>query len=102
MTTHYHAGWNMVGYLPEMDASYPFESWADAKQSMIDDLDRAGDFAFDAGDDKGKDEADELSALMEDLNLDNGPGWDGYVGYMHYWIVACVESECETEEEYAS
>lgn len=109
--THWHAGWNMIGYLPEMDPSYPFESFQDAKASMIDDLERAAE-NMDSwvephecedipcptyGDDCPHDLAGGLSLEAEDLNLSNGPGWDAYVGNMHYWIAECDERECEGE-----
>ena len=94
--THWHAGWNMVGYLPEMDASYPFESFQATKSSMIDDLERACDHLDEVG---YHDEANELSGEEQSLNLDNGPEWGTIVGNMSYWIVACVEEECLEEEE---
>ena len=101
MTTHYHAGWNMVGYLPEMDSSYPFEDWDRAKRSMIDDLLREADSEADNLDGvPNPDYAEIMDSTAQDLNLSNGPTWDAFIGHMHYWIVACVEEEC-LEEEYA-
>ena len=103
-TTHYHAGWNMVGYLPEMDAGYPFEDWESAKGSMIDDLERECDSLDDMGE---HDLANELSGEEQSLNLittrSHGEGveWGTIVGNISYWIVACVEEECLEEEEYA-
>ena len=97
-TTHWHAGWNMVGYLPEMDSSYPFESFGDAKASMIDDMERECD-SLDMADEH--DLANELSGVEQDLNLDNGPEWGAIVGNMSYWIVECVEDECVENEENA-
>lgn len=100
-TTHWHAGYNMVGYLPEMDPSYPFEDFEHAKRDMIGRLDNDGDFAFEYEGEEGKDRADALSALMEDLNLDSGPEWGTIVGNISYWIVTCDEDECaENGEDY--
>lgn len=99
MMTHYHAGWNMPGYMPEMDASYPYESAEDAKEGMIDDLLRHADQA-DMVDDHNN--AETLSSLAEDLNLsDVSNGWDGWTDELHYWIEECDMTECENEEEYA-
>jgi hypothetical protein len=96
-TIHYHAGYNMTGYLPEMEPG-TFAEYADAKRYMIWELDRQGDFEFDSGTPEGKDIADSLSAEMEDLNLDNGPEWGAIVGNMSYWIMPCEDSDCVDDE----
>ena len=87
----------MLGYLPESDVA-TFATFEDAKQYMIDHMDREGDFYFDAGDPEGKDLADELSGDMEDLNLDNGPDWGTIVGNVSYWINAC-DDDCDVDED---
>lgn len=91
----YVVGYNMVGYLPE---SEPFghETWESARQDMIDTLDRDGDFMFE-GTEEDKALADELTAKMEDLNLDNGPEWSTIVGNMSYWITVVPADEYEGE-----
>lgn len=56
---------NMPGYLPESDPEM-YETWADAKQAVIDYLEREAD-NYDAADEH--DLAEECSAAAEDLNL---------------------------------
>lgn len=81
--TTYTLGWNMPGYLPEMDP-YEIEGADAAKRAMIDELERDADNA-DAGDEHER--ANELSALAEDLNLsDVSDGWSATVGNLAYWI----------------
>lgn len=93
-TTHYHVGHNMPGYLPESDV-YICESFDQAKQVTIDDIDSYGDHLFDC---ERLDEADQASGAMEDLNLESGPDWGAYVGDLYYWIEGC-SSDCDMEEE---
>jgi hypothetical protein len=96
----------MPGYLPMADEPATFESFADAKQYIIDELDRGGDDMFAAGetsDERGV--ADEWSAVAEELNLTNGPEWDVYVPTstsehdlgLHWWIVQCAD-DCEVDQ----
>lgn len=75
----------MVGYLPETDVE-TYTDWDSAKQSMIDYMEREGDFYFDSDDDEYKALADEISSEQQDLNLDNGPEWGTIVGNVSYWI----------------
>lgn len=94
---HFHAGYNMPGYLPEMEPA-TLETWEDAKAYMIFELDRTGDFEFDSGTPEGKDIADELSGEMEDLNLTSGPEWGTTVGNLAYWITPCTE-DCDFDAD---
>lgn len=98
------AGFNMPGYLPESEPA-GFATFEEAKAYIIGELDRHGDNAFDVGDslrdtdpDAARDlfdQADALSAAMEDLNLetrDHGrmgetSPWDTVVGNAAYWII---------------
>lgn len=64
---HYHAGWNMPGYLPEMDPG-TFETEAEG-QSFI--------------------EWEQESVLDDDDQYIDG-GSDPYV----YWVEPCYEEEC--------
>jgi hypothetical protein len=81
-------GWNMVGYMPESEP-YAFESHAEAKQALIDDLLR---FADQEGMADNEDEAEALTHVAEELNLvsatDNGGHgeWGEIVGNMSYWL----------------
>jgi hypothetical protein len=50
--THWHAGHNIAGYLPESDeAAYRYESWHDAHMSVVTDVEAAQDDADDLPDD---------------------------------------------------
>ena len=115
MTTHYHAGWNMVGYLPEMDASYPFESFEAAQESLREDMRLAADSVESwadehdcadvpcevYGDECPYDAGWQIRMAGNELIADSGPEWGAIVGNVSYWIVECVEEECLEEEEYA-
>lgn len=90
---HFHAGHNMPGYLPESDV-YTFETFEGAKLSTIDDIDRYGDYLFDC---ERHDDADESSAIMQDLNLESGPEWGAYIGDLYYWISPCTD-DCDMED----
>lgn len=92
--THYHAGHNMPGYLPESDV-YTCETFDKAKSATINDLEYYGDYLFDC---ERKNEADEQSAISVDLSLDNGPEWGAYVGDLFYWITPCNDN-CDMESE---
>ncbi len=91
--THFHAGWNMPGYLPESDdGAFSYTTASDAKQSMLDDVLRHAD-SDDMADDH--DNAEALSAMADDLNLnDVVNGWDGYSDRLHYWITPCSNEAC--------
>ena len=96
---HFHVGWNMPGYLPEMEP-YKCETWEAAKALMIEEMDRIGDgLAYGSDDAEDQEEANSLSCEMEDLNLDSGPEWGAIVRNTSYWISECSETECETEED---
>lgn len=75
----YTVGFNMPGYLPEMEP-YAVDTADEAKRAMIDEILRDADNAE-------SDRADELSHLAEDLNLEDvSLGWSDTVGNIHYWI----------------
>lgn len=81
----YTIGWNMPGYLPEMEP-YTVDTADEAKRAMIDELRRTADCA------DIEDEATELTHVAEDLNLcDVSQGWDTTVYDTAYWIVPQVE-----------
>lgn len=78
----YTIGWNMPGYLPEMEP-YTVDTADEAKRAMIDELLRHAD-QVDEGD---HNIADELSHIAEDLNLcDVSQGWSETIDNLHYWI----------------
>lgn len=108
MTIHFHAGSNTPGYLSEDDEPFAFADFGSAKSYVIEELDRAGDHIFDAGEDEDERAiADEYSAAMEELNLDNGPTWDVFLPTStsehdlgrHWWIVQCDEPECGDDDD---
>ena len=75
----YTIGWNMPGYMPEMEP-YTLDTEDDAKRAMIDELLRDAENA-------PSNLATELSHTAEDLNLsDVSLGWDVTVGNIAYWI----------------
>lgn len=81
-------GWNMPGYLPEMDP-YMVVGADDAKRAMIDELLRSADHADEI---ENHEIAEELSALAEELNLsDVSQGWDATVDNLAYWITPTDE-----------
>lgn len=112
METHYHAGYNMVGYLPEMDPG-TFTEWEYVKGYMLEELRLSADSVQSwvdkhdcddipcptYGDSCGWNLAENLSSKAEYLNLDNGPEWRTIVGNMSYWINACQDEACELEED---
>ena len=79
---YYTIGWNMPGYLPDMEP-YTVDTADEAKRAMIDELLRHAD-QVDEGD---SNLADEISHKAEDLNLcDVSTGWGETVGGLAYWI----------------
>lgn len=114
--THFHAGTNAPGYLPD-DLPAVFGSWDDAKayviQELLSDADSAASWnephdcddvpcpTF--GDDCAEGKASDLTFAAEDLNLENGPDWSSIVAGRSYWIHSCGcepgEAELAEEEE---
>jgi len=92
---HFHAGHNVHGYLPESDdTGYVFDTFDDAKRSLIDDILRHADSIAE----HDADAADALAAVAEDVNLWTGQDYvcaddDTPLGRV-YWIAACHDSEC--------
>lgn len=79
----YTIGWNMPGYLPEMEP-YTVDTADEAKRAMIDELDRYADQLSDSG---YENRAVELAFAMEDLNLEDvSKGWSTTIGNLNYWI----------------
>lgn len=120
MTTHYHAGRNMPGYMPEADVE-TFDTFEDAKRYTIGELDRAGDCIQSWGEEHDCDDipcptygdecpwdiASTYSHTMEELNLSNGPEWGEILpttGSPHdlgvsYWINQCADPDCLEDQE---
>jgi hypothetical protein len=106
MTTHFHAGRNTPGYLPDgdftwLDAHLTFD---EAKAALIHDLKFLEDHAV------GEAEAESACHAAEDANLwaesDLLLEWSVKVedGTEHglgtvFWIATCTEASCELDEE---
>lgn len=94
-TTHYHIGWNMPGYLPEMEPWIVWGSEEDARRAIAHEILYHADQEGNAGD---EDAAEELDALAQSTNYCRAnQGWDGWTDRLHYWITPCSD-ECEEEE----
>lgn len=100
---HYHVGHNVPGYLPMDDEPpFPYESFADAKAALIEDI------KFAEGCEDDEDAAENFCAAAEVVNLWSGPDSiviDDRPGSPHslgvaYWIIECESWECEPEEDY--
>jgi len=77
------AGWNMPGYLPEMEPAF-FENFDDAKRFVLNAL---GDAEEDAAIDD-EDLAETISALRQDLNLKNDE-FSKQCDGLAYWVEEC-------------
>lgn len=94
----YVVGHNMAGYLPEGDVWHTTNPEA-AKQALLDDLERAGDEAFEAGE---HDVADQASHVAEELNLASAAeGWSEEVGDYVYWLYPTTIGEVDPDGDLA-
>ena len=89
-STVYVVGDNLPGYLPERDVQV-CRTWADAKQALIDNLLNDQDYC-------DEDEAEEMAAAAEDVNLWNGPDTI-LVARMAYWVTERAEEDGDFEDE---
>jgi len=112
---HYHAGYNMPGYLPESDCATVFATFADARDSLLDDMERNADsleswadaHACDDipcptyGDSCPWNEAGAIRCEIEDLKAasTSSTEWGGYGGNLAYWVHVCDETICLGEED---
>lgn len=115
-TMHWHAGWNMPGYMPECDV-YTFESFEGARGYMVESLGWHADNQETWVDEHDCDDipcptygdgcpwniaqntrmlADELEGLPADGS--KGSVWNGYAGNLVYWVELCIE-DCELDTE---
>ena len=76
----YSLGHNMPGYLPDDGTGSVTRTFAEAKERMIDDLLFFAQYAA------TEDDAEEFTAVAEDLNLVNGPSWGADIGIETFWI----------------
>ena len=95
--THFHAGWNMVGYMPEMEPA-TFETFEDARDWMVEEMERWADHLEDFHDKDS--EVAEMIEAAESLATETGPEWGDIVSNESFWINACSETECQEDEDY--
>ncbi len=85
----FYAGSNMPGYMPDEPAE-GFESFDDAKRYLIAQMRHDADSWADFGlPNEGEEAAEELTGLMEDLNLCTQPQTCGFTARLsnrHYFI----------------
>lgn len=81
-TVNFVAGWNMPGYLPEMEPA-GFETFDEAKRFIIDELKSVEDSTAADGNETA---AEEACSLAEDVNLESGPFTTGEVEGYVYWV----------------
>lgn len=117
--THYHVGWNLSGYLPEMDP-YIVGDIETALTELYDEIEQVVDSLASIVDSLEDEDADpasveeiqdaeslrnELGAILgkdtedgvSDVDSYAQFGWDGTIRYVHYWIMPCPIDACETD-----
>ncbi len=77
-TPRYVAGTNMPGYMPD-DGPSEFESFEDAQRFILADIKRDEEQA------ETEEQAEELAAFAEDVNLESAP-FSGRCGNRVYWV----------------
>ena len=77
-TPRFLAGWNMPGYMPD-NAPEPFATFDEAKRYIIDAIKREEEETDD------EDEAENLAAFAEDVNLQSSP-FGATCGRYHYFV----------------
>jgi hypothetical protein len=103
-TSHWHSGYNMIGYLPNNDGpTFVFDTFNDARMGLIAELDQILD--LEAPNAFEQDEYAEIRALdygqlhqVYDELVENatGPEWGSVAGLYAYWIEPCSNT-CEIE-----
>lgn len=108
---HFHAGWNMPGYMPDSEPS-TFEDFDTAKRYVIDELESYADAQQTWADDHDCDDvpcpthrddcawqrASAIALVAEEVNLEAGP-FEAHAGEYVYWVAACFEPECIEDED---
>lgn len=88
---HYHAGWNLTGYLPEADPVI-FTNASEAKDYILEELEHVADSAGMVADESEDAQREHnLASELEDelANEDVSQGWSGNVEHVSYWIEPC-------------
>lgn len=104
---HFHAGYNMPGYLPEMDV-FTGETFESARSFLLDELVRHQDDWYVQNDgqpnrdkETGKFIPDPYKPLIADLestSAETDRGWNNWTENLAYWIDECVRLDCEMED----
>ena len=86
------AGWNMPGYMPDREPG-AFSTWEEARDSLIEDMERAADETDD------ETEAAELREWVAAVSTatENAP-WGATVGAYHWWITTADTDPDDAEE----
>lgn len=113
---HYHVGWNLTGYLPEMDPYIVGDIETGIKE-LSDEIEQVVDSLASVVDTLEDEDADcasvkelrDAERLWEELgavkrSIANGEddgyaqfGWDGFIRHVHYWVLPCPIDACETD-----
>lgn len=91
---HWVAGFNMPGYMPDNEPA-SFETWEEARDYIVQELDRACDETDSVSD--GEDYA-KAARHFEALTEETDQGWT--VGQYHWWITA-ADKEGLSDEDHA-
>jgi len=102
--THFHA---VSGYLPESDdAGWPYETFSDARNALLEDMDQAADDAAEY-DPRRAAELDQVISDLRDLP-DDSAGWLGYAAThgdsdhdipTAWQVVVCTQAGCAEAAE---
>ena len=96
---HWHAGHNVAGYLPESDEPNVFETWKDAMDSLVSDL----EFAWDGSDAILNGDAQFLDAHTSMHGATEGAEFLVYTAThpdsdhdipTAWWVTPCSEPDC--------
>ena len=85
MKSHFIAGWNMPGYLPEMDP-VDFDDFEDARDYVADEIDKTADNAYQTNDTATQNDAENAIDDTNDWNASDGPYWQVYADQYVYWV----------------
>lgn len=111
-TLHYHWGQNMPGYMPMADEPNTADTRSGAVAGLLDDMERIADSEYEEESDEETTMAEAIDAAMETFR-----SWDAETDGLTteltvyaassrahdlglaFWVVACNETECETDED---
>ena len=105
--SHWHAGYNQPGYLPEADPDV-YASFEDAREALAFDMEHhaANEESWNDphdcddipcptfGDDCHWQRAADIRAERDDLLASDGLEWSGAASGLAYWVTACDDPDC--------